>query len=59
LGAGFSFFSNLWDPKSGELFQKFNKISRMHTTEKKNPKIPDIFAKKARNFIRKKSLDGV
>ncbi len=32
----------------------------MHTTgKKKNPKFPDTFAKKSRNFIRKKSLDGV
>jgi hypothetical protein len=57
-GQGF-LFSNLWDRKSGELFQKFNKISRMYTTEKKNPKFRDTFAKNARNFIRKESLDGV
>jgi hypothetical protein len=47
LGAGFSFFPNLWDRKSGELFQKFNKISRMHTTEEKKIKnFPILLPKK-------------
>jgi hypothetical protein len=59
LRAGFSFFQILWDRKSGELFQKFNEISRMHTTGIKKPMFPDIFAKKAINFVRKKSPHDV
>jgi hypothetical protein len=58
-GQGFRFFQICGIENLANSSKNLTKLVECTPQKKKNPKFPDTFAKKARNFIRKKSLDGV